>query len=206
MKAFVVLCVLLGSSLVKAQSSTCTSGVCGCCLINTQLQRMNHFFNMSHEHMSEELTVAKQALNNLRASRTSFSAVLSDVSQNCNSQVPSATPALVRYHVVNVNLGNNYDAAQGKFIAPRKGVYSFAITLYNLGPYKSCASLMLNGNAKYTLMEKVTADTQDSASVSLTLSLEAGDVVHVEQPAGCVMCAQDNLYNTFTGYLLYAKD
>uniref|UniRef100_A0A3B3ZJ68 C1q domain-containing protein n=1 Tax=Periophthalmus magnuspinnatus TaxID=409849 RepID=A0A3B3ZJ68_9GOBI len=87
------------------------------------------------------------------------------------------------------------------FIAPRKGVYSFAITMYNLGRYKSCASLMVNGNLKYTLMEKATSDTQDSASVSLTLALEAGDVVYVEQPAGCVMCAHDNLYNTYTGYL-----
>ncbi|XP_055081992.1 cerebellin-1-like [Periophthalmus magnuspinnatus] len=206
MKAFVVLCVVMGSNLARAQSSTCTSGVCGCCLITTQLERMNHFFNMSYEHMSKELTAAKQALNAIRASRTSFSAILSDSTQDCNNPVISSSPARVLYNLVRVNLGNNYTPTNGEFIAPRKGVYSFAITMYNLGRYKSCASLMVNGNLKYTLMEKATSDTQDSASVSLTLALEAGDVVYVEQPAGCVMCAHDNLYNTYTGYLLYATD
>ncbi|XP_020783450.1 complement C1q-like protein 2 [Boleophthalmus pectinirostris] len=167
---------------------------------------MNQFFDMSYDHLAGELSAAKQALNSIRASRTSFSAVLNSPTQDCSNQVASSSPARVKYNIVRVNMGSHYDSSNGQFTAPRKGVYSFAITLYNLGKYKSCAALMVNGSVKYTLMEKISADTQDSASVSLTLSLQAGDVVYVEQPAGCVMCAHDNLYNTFTGYLLYTTD
>ncbi|KAK7882838.1 hypothetical protein WMY93_029012 [Mugilogobius chulae] len=206
MKAFVVLCALMGSSLASGQGASCSSGVCGCCLMTKQLERMDQFFQMSYDHMTEELTAAKTAINDIRASRTSFSAVLSNPTQNCNNQVVSATATRVKYNMVKVNMGNNYNSTTGEFTAPRKGVYSFALTLYNLGPYKSCATLMVNGIAKYALMERRTADTQDSASVSISLSLEAGDKVYVEEPANCVMCAHDNLYNTFTGYLMYTKD
>lgn len=159
---------------------------------------------MSYDHINEELNATKLALNNIRASRSIFSAILNNPTQDCNTQLPSSNDSRVIYNNVMINQGGNYNVTNGVFTAPRKGVYNFAVTLYNLGTQKSCAALTIDGVRKYTLMEKTTSDTQDSASLSMTFSLEAGNKVYVDQPATCVMCARDNLYNTFTGFLLYA--
>ncbi|XP_046891633.1 cerebellin 20 isoform X2 [Hypomesus transpacificus] len=47
---------------------------------------------------------------------------------------------------------------------------------------------------------------EDSATVVLAVQLSAGDTVSVTLPAGCYLCDNQNHYNTFTGFLLYATD
>lgn len=42
---------------------------CGCCLMQTQLERMEWFFNITFEEMNKELTKSKMALDNMRGER-----------------------------------------------------------------------------------------------------------------------------------------
>ncbi|KAM7399671.1 hypothetical protein PAMP_018919 [Pampus punctatissimus] len=183
---------------------------CGCCLMQTQIKRMERFFNMSQKEMNKKLTKVKMVLNNLRASRSAFSVALNnDNIMNCNGLF-TINKNIVYKHVF-LNLGGGYDVQTGIFTVPRSGVYSFAVTVYGNaalfgGKLSSCATVQVNMQEVATLLEKSGLDLEDSATVFLAMKLNAGDQVAVNLLKECSICDNNNHYNTFTGFLLYSTD
>lgn len=114
------------------------------------------------------------------------------------------------YKQVFINLGGSYDDGTGAFTIPRSGVYSLALTVYSdAGAADSklaaCAALQLNGLMLSEQSERNKQDQEDSATTVLAIHLKVGDVVSVSLGAGCFLCDDQNHYNTFSVFLLYAE-
>lgn len=108
-------------------------------------------------------------------------------------------------------MGSAYDDSTGVFTSPCSGVYFFSVTAFSDAGSPGaglsvCVKLLRNGTPQVSLTEQNKEDQEDSVSASLLLSLRAGDEVSVQLPAGCFLCDDENHYNTFTGYLVYATD
>uniref|UniRef100_A0AAV2J555 C1q domain-containing protein n=1 Tax=Knipowitschia caucasica TaxID=637954 RepID=A0AAV2J555_KNICA len=176
MKVFIVLCVVMGSSLASAQSMTCVDRVCGCCQTQKHLQRLDQFFTEVYTKSYETLNKTKQALDSRRAARVSFSAVLTDTSQDCTSQEATTVPQRVIFNSVRLD-SNSYSTTTGAFTIPLSGVYVIAVTISNFDNYKSCANIVVKGEVVYKLDERSVSDTQDSASAVVQVFLSPGDVV-----------------------------
>lgn len=124
---------------------------------------------------------------------------------------PYREEAIVKYKSVFINLGDGYSTSTGTFVAPRSGVYNLALTVYSDAGapgarLAACARLRLNGRTLAALSENNLQDQEDSVSAVLAVQLRAGDAVDVALPAGCFLCDDNNHYNTFTGFMLYATD
>ncbi|XP_008307649.1 cerebellin 20 [Cynoglossus semilaevis] len=226
MKGAVLLC-LLGSSLLQAnrfswigpsksmdifdsRDNVCLTDQtsCGCCLMQQQIQRVETFFNQSLNKLETELAKTRNALDNFRASRSAFSVALTN-QPGWFCLGPFNDDKVVTYKDEFINLGNGYNVDSGVFTVPRSGVYSIALTVYSGGTIPPnaltvCASLQVNGVVVARPKEQNTQDKEDSATVVLSLHLNAGDQVAVVLPAGCSLCDNKSHYNTFTGFLLYA--
>ncbi|XP_072247750.1 complement C1q-like protein 4 [Leuresthes tenuis] len=182
---------------------------CGCCVMQTQMNRMEQFFNFTVDEMRKRLMESKMELNNMRASRSAFSVALNnDMSLSCYDSLTN--DRVIIYKHVFINLGDGYDAQTGIFTVPRSGVYSLAITIYGSGLSGStqvtCANLLVNGKVVATLFEKTAQDNEDSNSAVAAVQLKAGDQVTVSLLEGSIICDNNNHYNTFTGFLLFATD
>uniref|UniRef100_A0A8C1LYV8 Complement C1q-like protein 2 n=1 Tax=Cyprinus carpio TaxID=7962 RepID=A0A8C1LYV8_CYPCA len=191
-------------------SEACLTDVasCGCCLMQKQMWKLEMFFNMTLDELQRNLERAQSVLNNIRASRSAFSVALTDT-RLCVG--PNREDSVVKYSSVFVNLGDGYSTDTGAFVAPRSGVYSLALTVYSDAGapgavLAACARLRLNGRTIASPSENNLQDQEDSTSALLVVQLHAGDRVDVALPAGCFLCDNNNHYNTFTGFLLYATD
>ncbi|XP_077053506.1 cerebellin 20 [Siphateles boraxobius] len=197
-------------SEVEPNENVCPTDVasCGCCLMKNQMWKMETFFNMSLNELQKGLERANAVLNNIRASRSAFSVALTDT-RLCVG--PNREDSVVKYGSVFINLGDGYSTNTGVFVAPRSGVYSLALTVYSDAgaagaTLAACARLRLNGRTLASPSERNNQDQEDSVSAVLAVQLNAGDRVDVALPAGCSLCDDNNHYNTFTGFLLYATD
>ncbi|XP_051535022.1 cerebellin 20 [Myxocyprinus asiaticus] len=181
---------------------------CGCCLMQNQIWKLEMFFNLSLNELQTGLERAQSVLNNIRASRSAFSVALTDT-RLCVG--PNREDSVVKYASVLINLGDVYNTSTGVFVAPRSGVYNLALTVYSDAGtpgarITACARLRLNGRTLKAPSENNLQDQEDSVSAVLAVQLHAGDHVDVALPAGCFLCDDNNHYNTFTGFLLYATD
>lgn len=143
------------------------------------------------------------------ASRSAFSVALNnDRSLTCYGPFPDNR--LIVYKHVFINLGGSYNLQTGVFTVPRSGVYSLTVTIYGItGPgtvLSTCANLQVNGQVASSLFEQNGQDIEDSSSSVVAMQLRAGDQVAINLSRGCFICDNNNHYNTFTGFLLYATD
>ncbi|XP_031428667.2 complement C1q-like protein 4 [Clupea harengus] len=141
-------------------------------------------------------------------SRTAFSVALTDW-RRCVG--PERRNIDVAYEAVFLNMGMAYNPRTGIFTVPHSGVYSLAVTVFSDAGspgslLAACAQLSRNGAALASLREKNYEDQEDAASLVLTLQLSAGDQVSVRLLPGCYLCDDQNHYNTFSGFLLYATE
>ncbi|KAL1260182.1 hypothetical protein QQF64_008009 [Cirrhinus molitorella] len=167
-------------SQVDATENACLTDVasCGCCLMQKQMWKLETFFNMTLNELRRNLERAHSVLNNIRASRSAFSVALTDTRLCVGPNRKSLCLALTVYS----------DAgSSGAVLA-------------------ACARLRLNGRTIASPSENNLQDQEDSTSALLVVQLRAGDKVDVALPAGCFLCDNNNHYNTFTGFLLYATD
>lgn len=134
---------------------------------------------------------------------------LDDNTNNTECFGPNTTDELIIYKHVLTNLGNGYNVQTGIFTVPCSGVYSLSVTLYagsSVGNMSTCASLQVNNNNTVSVLREVKKrDLEDSSTLVAAVRLEAGDQVAASLPAGCVICSHGGLFNTFTGFLLYAE-
>lgn len=169
-------------------------------IINILKNKTDHLLYLSHDCFS---------FSAFPASRSAFSVAFNnDRSLICYG--PFTDNKLIVYKHVFINLGDSYNLQTGVFTVPRSGVYSLTVTIYGItvpgGTLSTCANLQVNGRVASTLFEQNGQDIEDSSSGVVAMQLKAGDQVAVNLIKGCFICDNQNHYNTFTGYLLYATD
>lgn len=140
--------------------------------------------------------------------RVAFSVGLAD-KRRCVGPVKAAVT--LTYQSIFINIGEAYDSTTGVFTVPRSGVYNLALTAFNDAgspgaPLATCVSIRQNGVALAALREKYDQDQEDQATVVLLVELHVGDRITVSLQPGCWLCDDQHHYNTFSGFLLYAKE
>uniref|UniRef100_A0A7N6F6L1 C1q domain-containing protein n=1 Tax=Anabas testudineus TaxID=64144 RepID=A0A7N6F6L1_ANATE len=175
---------------------------CGCCLIQKQVQRLEQITSHTSNTTCFLFSV-------FPASRSAFSVALNNV-QSLSCYGPFTDNRVIVYKHVFINLGDSYNNSTGFFTVPRTGVYSLTVTIYGITSVSetlsTCANLQVNGRVVSTLFEQNGQDKEDSSSDVVAIQLRAGDRVAVNLIKGCFICDNNNHYNTFTGFLLYATD
>ncbi|CAL9708852.1 unnamed protein product [Knipowitschia caucasica] len=115
----------------------------------------------------------------------------------------SVDTTLVYKHVI-TNTGNAYNRHTGIFTAPVRGVYHFHVHMFEAfgGSYGAWVSLVKNGS-KMVVAHERHSSSWASSSNSMSVLLEAGDVVYVVLWSGYRI--YDDIYhrNTFSGHLLF---
>ncbi|XP_038126119.1 uncharacterized protein LOC119773265 [Cyprinodon tularosa] len=115
----------------------------------------------------------------------------------------NAYTSLIFKNVVS-NIGNAYNPNTGFFTAPVRGAYHFNYHIYGHGhsSHGSGAVLVKNGEYIFMAYEHQTTLGANSAN-SVTLLLEAGDVVYLLQRAHTRIFDDQLHYTTFSGLLLF---
>lgn len=118
-----------------------------------------------------------------------------------------APGAMIIFNTEDADVGGVYDPSNGRFTAPVAGVYQFEwnhlMPYANSGEYRF--SLYQNGTGNVAgsvhIFQKA-ANTWQTASISKTCWLNAGDYINVWYSQGSGNTYTDGNYNSFTGYLL----
>ncbi|XP_068567634.1 complement C1q-like protein 4 [Cebidichthys violaceus] len=221
MRAIVLICLLhaalpfswdlSGPIPTLGPGSECVtdSGSCGCCTMLKEMDRLTTYFNTTLNTLEKEYEQTKHSLDKMKASRSAFSASLTNDKTICHG--PYNFAKLLSYKRVFINLGNGYSADTGVFTAPHSGVYSLALTVYSDtgapgGKMVACAELLVNSQLVAGPREGNERDQEDSTTTVVALHLKAGDTVAVNLPSGCFICDDSSQHNTFSAFLLYPTE
>ncbi|XP_038126122.1 uncharacterized protein LOC119773267 isoform X1 [Cyprinodon tularosa] len=166
-----------------------------------------------NQAQAEELISVKARANNTedqvevlsregKEKRVAFSASL--LASGGGHIGPFNTQRPLVFRNVVANIGNAYNPETGFFIAPVRGAYHFEFYLHGVGhaSHGTGAVLVKNGNPVFIAWEH-----QPSYSVNpsngLTLLLEIGDVVLLNQWQNSRIYDDQNHHTTFSGHLLF---
>ncbi|XP_051538209.1 complement C1q and tumor necrosis factor-related protein 9 [Myxocyprinus asiaticus] len=180
---------------------------CGCCVMQRQKWQLEQYLNSSLNSLEDLLTSAQTTLRNIRENRVAFSVGLTD-KRRCVGPV-KMTAINVVYQSIFINIEEAYNSTTGVFTVPRSGVYNLALTVFSDAgspgaPLAVCTSIRRNGVALAALKEIYDQDQEDQATAVILVELRVGDRVSVSLQPGCWLCDDQNHYNTFSGFLLYA--
>ncbi|XP_016142377.1 complement C1q-like protein 4 [Sinocyclocheilus grahami] len=181
---------------------------CGCCVMQKKKWELEQYLNSSMNTLEDLLARAQNTLRNIRDNRVAFSVGLTD-RRRCIGPLRTVTNLV--YQSIFINIGEAYNSSTGVFTVPRSGVYNLAFTVFSDAgsPGASlavCASIRKNGVALTALREIYGQDQEDQATAVLLAQLSAGDHITIGLQAGCWICDDQNHYNTFSGFLLYATE
>ncbi|XP_038126123.1 complement C1q-like protein 2 isoform X2 [Cyprinodon tularosa] len=171
------------------------------------------YLQRDNEAQAEELISVKARANNTedqvevlsregKEKRVAFSASL--LASGGGHIGPFNTQRPLVFRNVVANIGNAYNPETGFFIAPVRGAYHFEFYLHGVGhaSHGTGAVLVKNGNPVFIAWEH-----QPSYSVNpsngLTLLLEIGDVVLLNQWQNSRIYDDQNHHTTFSGHLLF---
>ncbi|XP_050992819.1 adiponectin-like [Labeo rohita] len=116
---------------------------------------------------------------------------------------PFTTDITLVYKEVFVNEGRAYNSATGIFTAPVNGVYYFAFSGHNYSSKPMGLSLYKNGKLMITVYNHPQGARYETASNSISLTLEKGDQVYMRLYANTWVVDSENDHTTFTGHLLF---
>ncbi|KAI4892494.1 hypothetical protein NFI96_018298 [Prochilodus magdalenae] len=109
---------------------------------------------------------------------------------------------VLKFTNVVTNLGSRYDSSTGTFTSQSEGVYHFSYHIVKTG-LSLRADLVLNDKVVASAVA-VDALHTDTASNSAVLRLKVGDRVYVRlNKSDSTLKDTQNLFSTFSGYLLY---
>ncbi|XP_058249873.1 adiponectin-like [Hemibagrus wyckioides] len=156
--------------------------------------------------LQEEVNKIKQQLNVLLTdikTKVAFSATLYTTGLPKNIG-PNTKRVTLVYETAFTNIGNAYNTKTGIFTAPVKGVYYFIFVLFNPHNLSTAVALMKNGESIVLASDNEPgADTEDTATNSVSLLLEEGDRVYIELLENRKVYTDGNKRNTFSGHLLF---
>ncbi|XDV25952.1 hypothetical protein PO909_029776 [Leuciscus waleckii] len=119
---------------------------------------------------------------------------------------PFTTEITLTYRNVFTNIGNAYNPITGVFTAPLKGAYMFRVSVYGRGPTAATAAIFKNGEHVVIAHDyQISSKDEDglNSSNGVVLILEVGDVVYVRLWSGRRIFDDQNIHNTFSGFLLF---
>nr|XP_048301614.1 C1q-related factor [Myodes glareolus] len=113
---------------------------------------------------------------------------------------------VLKFDDVVTNLGNNYDAASGKFTCNIPGTYFFTYHVLMRGGDGTSmwADLCKNGQVRASAIAQDADQNYDYASNSVILHLDAGDEVFIKLDGGKAHGGNSNKYSTFSGFIIYS--
>ncbi|XP_069094045.1 C1q-related factor [Pleurodeles waltl] len=113
---------------------------------------------------------------------------------------------ILKFDDIVTNLGNNYDAATGKFTCNIPGTYFFIYHVLMRGGDGTSmwADLCKNGQVRASAIAQDADQNYDYASNSVILHLDPGDEVYVKLDGGKAHGGNNNKYSTFSGFIIYS--
>ncbi|RXN03423.1 complement C1q tumor necrosis factor-related 6-like protein [Labeo rohita] len=117
---------------------------------------------------------------------------------------PFTTDITLVYKHVFVNEGRAYNSATGIFTAPVNGVYYFAFSGHNHSSKPMGLRLFKNGQQMITVYNHPQGARYETASNSISLTLEKGDQVYMHLRENTWVVDNENDHTTFTGHLLFS--
>ncbi|XP_069607484.1 C1q-related factor [Ranitomeya imitator] len=113
---------------------------------------------------------------------------------------------VLKFDDVVTNLGNNYDAASGRFSCTVPGTYFFTYHVLMRGGDGTSmwADLCKNGQVRASAIAQDADQNYDYASNSVILHLDAGDEVYIKLDGGKAHGGNNNKYSTFSGFIIYS--
>ncbi|KAJ4946516.1 hypothetical protein JOQ06_024182 [Pogonophryne albipinna] len=166
-----------------------------------QLQRPNAE-HMARVTASENKSTAFESRMSSSRLQVAFSAGFND----SGAVGPFNTTITLKYSKVFTNVGQDYSPTTGIFTAPVRGVYYFRFNVWeNRGSVHTSVELHHNDQMKMRLYDYNDSVGYVSASNSMVLQLERGDVVYVVLSSGYGV--YDDSFNRmiFSGFLLFPQ-
>ena len=118
----------------------------------------------------------------------------------------------IQYNLITLDVGNNYDNTNYRFIAPIAGIYYICANLaYNIqgnSPEKRRQIQIYKNGSRYEYMDFAPNDDWDTATISSLVDLEVNDFVYIAVDS--TESSGENYWNgsgsdgvgSFTGYLI----
>ncbi|KAH9492054.1 Complement C1q-like protein 3 [Bulinus truncatus] len=103
------------------------------------------------------------------------------------------------------NIGDGYDLNTGIFTSPTAGIYVFYVNILTQQTKRVLLRLYQNNEYKLSLYER-DSTYFGSTAMSIVLELKQQDTVYLKSLKDSYMYgAEDDIYTTFTGFLLYPE-
>ncbi|KAK7882839.1 hypothetical protein WMY93_029013 [Mugilogobius chulae] len=186
------------------------TGSCGCCLMMQKVDKLKSNLTAKLDELENEYNTVSNTFTSMTTQRSAFSATMFENPKTSNAWGPIQTPEPLCTKKKFSDLRNDYNANTGIYTAPYKGIYSISVSVFHDAGQgsneQSCVMVYRNGVMFAGSEEVHTVDHEDSTTVSVTVQLEKGDTVEVKLKAGCLLCMENDNYNVFSGFLLYAYE
>uniref|UniRef100_A0A8C1ESY5 Cerebellin 7 n=1 Tax=Cyprinus carpio carpio TaxID=630221 RepID=A0A8C1ESY5_CYPCA len=152
--------------------------------------------------LKNTLQVTEEQLEQLKRKedKVAFAATLG----NRGSVGPFNTEITLVYKDVFVNEGSAYNPTTGIFTAFVKGVYFFTFTGHNQSSKPMGLKLLKNGQQMITIYNHPQGNRYETASNSISLTLEKGDQVYMRLFENTWVFDNENDHTSFCGHLLFS--
>ncbi|XP_014666552.1 PREDICTED: collagen alpha-1(X) chain-like [Priapulus caudatus] len=131
--------------------------------------------------------------------QVAFTAILAET---CFSGDEAMT---IIFNTTILNIGGGFNESSGEFTAPVSGIY--IISLNGLSHSTTSTWLKLIKNGTTTIVNGYGAHRHAAVSMSVNVRLKQGDTLEIQlQPGKAIYSESDDIYTTFTGFLLYETD
>ncbi|XP_072304588.1 complement C1q-like protein 2 [Eucyclogobius newberryi] len=166
-----------------------------------QLQALSQEQAAKLKELENQTSEVESMKAKLQGAQVAFSASL--FASGSGTIGPYTSDVILPFKYVLTNIGNAYNPYTGYFTAPVSGAYHFEFHINSLGSaYYSSAALVKNGAYTFSAFEQQTSGFNTAAN-GVTLSLRAGDVVHLRLIQKTVIYDNEAHLSTFSGHLLF---
>ncbi|KAM9729397.1 complement C1q-like protein 4 [Menidia menidia] len=107
------------------------------------------------------------------------------------------------FESVQTNIGNAYNSKTGIFTAPVKGAFHFVWYIYGTGGGQTSGAVLVKNGERTFIAYQHGIHHHGTTSNGVTLLLESGDQVYVQQWPNTQIYDSINRHTTFSGHLLF---